>query len=343
VRADLRLVAALVAGCAALVGAGCATTMPGRNYAGPIYQPAPAEIAIQERLRQDVRMLASDIGPRNVNKHPDALETAARYLQMRLEKLGYKVTVQEFVTDGRPTRNLEAEIRGTTRPGEIIVVGAHYDSHYETPGADDNASGVAALLEIAELLRSRKVMRTVRFVFFANEEPPYFQKRAMGSRVYAKALRQRGDAVVAMLALETMGYFVDGKRSQHYPPPFSFWYPSVGNFLGFVGNRGSRALVERVVASFRQHAVLPSEGLAAPGWIPGVDWSDHWSFWKEGYPGVMVTDTAPFRNPNYHKRTDTPETLDYRRLTAAVLGLVGVVTDLAWRPDLPRQSGAHSP
>jgi hypothetical protein len=338
-----RLLAALVGLSVALAGVGCATRMPGRNYAGPIYQPSLAEVAIQERLQQTVRVLATDIGPRNVNKHPAALEAAARYLQGRLEKLGYRVTAQEFVTDGRPVRNLEVEIRGTRRPHEIIVVGAHYDSHYETPGADDNASGCAALLELAELMRARKLMRTVRFVLFVNEEPPYFQERTMGSRVYAKHVRRRGDDVVAMLSLETMGYFVDGKKSQHYPPPFNFWYPSVGNFMAFVANRGSRALVERVVASFRQHAALPSEGLSAPGWIPGVDWSDHWSFWKEGYTGVMVTDTAPFRNPHYHKVTDTPEKLDYRRLTAAVLGLVGVVSDLAWRPDLPRQSGAYSP
>ena len=342
-RGRWRLAAALLVASVALVGAGCATSMPGRSYAGPIYQPAPAEIAIHERLRQDVRALAGDIGPRNVNKHPAELEATARYLHWRLERIGYRVTSQEFVTDGRMVRNLEVEIRGATRAHEIIVVGAHYDSHYETPGADDNASGVAALLEMAELMRLRKLMRTVRFVLFVNEEPPYFQKSPMGSRVYAQHLRRRGDNVVAMLSLETMGYFNDDKRSQHYPPPFNLYYPSVGNFIAFVGNRGSRALVERVVASFRQHAVLPSEGLAAPGWLPGVGWSDHWAFWKEGYPGVMVTDTAPFRNRNYHEKTDTPDTLDYRRLTAAVLGLVGVVTDLAWRADLPRQSGAHTP
>jgi hypothetical protein len=342
-RAARPLLVALVGGCVALAATGCTMRMPGRTYAGPVYQPAPAEIAIQERLRRDVRVLAGDIGPRNVNQHPAALEAAARYIQTRLEKLGYKVTPQEFVTDGRPVRNLESEIRGSARPDEIVVLGAHYDSHNDTPGADDNASGVAALLEVADLLKRRTLARTVRFVFFANEEPPYFQKRPMGSRVYAKHLRRRGDDVVAMLSFETMGYFADRKRTQHYPPPFNLFYPSVGNFMGFVGNRGSRALVERVVASFRQHAVLPSEGLAAPGWLPGVGWSDHWAFWKEGYPGVMVTDTAPFRNPHYHQLTDKPDTLDYRRLTAAVLGLVGVVTDLAWRPDLPRQSGAHTP
>jgi Zn-dependent M28 family amino/carboxypeptidase len=316
--------------------------MPGRSYSGPVYQPSPAEMAIQERLRQHVRTLATEIGPRNVKRHA-ALEASARYIQTRLEKLGYRVTAQVFDTDGRSVRNLDAEIRGASRPDEVVVVGAHYDTHEDTPGADDNASGVAALLELADLLGQRRVGRTVRLVFFVNEEPPYFQRRAMGSRRYARLLRSRGENVVAMLALETMGYFVDGPRTQRYPPPFNLWYPRVGNFLGFVGNRASRALVERAVASFRQHAVLPSEGLAAPGWIPGVDWSDHWSFWKEGYPGVMVTDTAPFRNPNYHKRTDTPETLDYRRLTAAVLGLVGVITDLAWRPDPPRQRGAHTP
>jgi hypothetical protein len=334
--------AALVAAGVALAAAGCVTRMPGRSYAGPVFQPTASEVAIQERLRQHVTKLAGEIGPRNV-EHLAALEAAARYIQERLEKLGYKVTPQEFFTAGRPVHNLAAEIRGTVHPGEVIVVGAHYDSYLETPGADDNASGVSALLEVAELLRHRKLGRTVRFVFFVNEEPPYFQTRHMGSRVCARSLRDRGEAVVAMLSFETMGYFADARRSQRYPFPFNLWYPDVGNFVGFVGNRASRALVERVVASFRQHAVLPSEGLAAPGWIPGVGWSDHWAFWKEGYPGVMVTDTAPFRNPSYHERTDTPEKLDHRRLTAAVLGLVGVVTDLAWRPDLPRSTGALRP
>jgi hypothetical protein len=165
-------------------------------------------------------------------------------------------------------------------------------------------------------------------VAFTNEEPWYFQTDAMGSRVYARRCKAQGDKVVAMLALETMGYFKDAKKSQHYPFPLSLFYPSRGNFLAFVGNRESGALVKRVKTVFASTNVLPVESASLPGGLQGVGWSDHWSFWQEGYPAVMVTDTAPFRNRNYHKPTDTPDTLDYVHFAAAVRGLEVVVRDL---------------
>jgi Zn-dependent M28 family amino/carboxypeptidase len=225
--------------------------------------------------------------------------------------------------------NLEVELRGILKPEEIVVVGAHYDSVPQTPGADDNASGVAALLALAESWAKAAPERTVRFVAFANEEPIYFQTELMGSRVYAKMCKARGDKIVAMLSLESMGYFSDEKKSQKYPFPLSLFYPSRGNFIAVVGNRESKALVTRVAKVMRATKALPVERASLPGKLQGVGWSDHWAFWQEGYPAAMITDTAPFRNPHYHRGTDTAEKLDYVRLAAAVRGLAAAIVDLS--------------
>jgi hypothetical protein len=162
-----------------------------------------------------------------------------------------------------------------------------------------------------------------------NEEPPHFQSTDMGSVRYARRCRERGENVVAMLSLETIGYFSEREGSQKYPFPLSYFYPSQGNFIGFVGNRASRQLVRDVVGSFRTHARFPSEGAVLPAALPGVGWSDHWAFWQSGYPAVMVTDTAPFRNPNYHEASDLPDTLDYDRFARVVAGLEKVIAELS--------------
>jgi Zn-dependent M28 family amino/carboxypeptidase len=208
------------------------------------------------------------------------------------------------------------------------VIGAHYDTVYDCPGADDNTSGMAALLELARLLKGSHPARTVRFVAFVNEEPPWFQTDNMGSWVYAREAHRKKENIVAAVSLETVGMYSDVEGSQQYPEGFKSLYPSKGNFIAFIGDLGSHALVRDAVRSFRANSQIPSEGSAVPAWIAGVGWSDHWSFWQEGYPGIMVTDTAPFRNPNYHRPTDKPETLDYERMARVVHGLVGVVTDL---------------
>ena len=209
------------------------------------------------------------------------------------------------------------------------MVGAHYDTVRSTPGADDNASGVAALLALAADFAPSQPARTLRFVAFANEEPAFFQSELMGSRVYARACRVRGEKIVAMVCLESIGYYSDVKESQRYPFPLSLFYPSRGNFLAIVGNRESRALVKLVTKTIRETKAIPCESAALPGSWTGVGWSDHWSFWQEGYPAVMATDTATFRNPNYHRPTDTPVTLDFPRMAAAVRGLRAVVAELA--------------
>jgi Zn-dependent M28 family amino/carboxypeptidase len=220
------------------------------------------------------------------------------------------------------------EIRGTIRPDEIVVIGAHYDTAPGAPGADDNATGCAATLVLARAFAGKPQERTMRFVLFTNEEPPN-TNATMGSLVYARQCKAHGDNIVAMMSLETIGYFSDVRGSQKYPFPINLVYPPVGDFLGIVGNIGSRGLVRQAIGTFRQSVKLPTIGLAAPAFIKGVDWSDHASFWEQGYPGVMVTDTALFRNPHYHKPTDTPDKIDYPRLARVVNGLEAVAAAMA--------------
>lgn len=187
----------------------------------------------------------------------------------------------------------------------------------------------SATLALARRFADRQPARTVRFVLFVNEESPYFQTEAMGSLVYARECRQRGDNIVAMFSLETIGYYSDRPGSQQYPWPLSAVYPSTGNFIAFVGNIASDHLVKQVVESFRRHAQFPSEGGALPGVIPGVGWSDHWSFWQAGYPALMVTDTAPFRYAHYHSAEDAPDKLDYESTARVVVGLDTVLDEMA--------------
>jgi Zn-dependent M28 family amino/carboxypeptidase len=302
--------------------------VPGKSWSGPLPPLTPAEDSSRVRLERDVTVLATDIGQRN-DADMAAYDSAARYVQRSFEASGHSVTSLPYAARGKSFRNLEVVIPGRRRPGEIILVGAHYDNVPDTPGADDNASGTAALLELARLLRDRPLDRTVKLVAFANEEPPYFFTDDMGSRVYAKAARARGDSISAMLSLETLGYYSDEPKSQRYPPILGWFYPERGNFVGFVGNIGSRALVHRAISSFRSHTRFPSEASAAPMQIPGISWSDQWSFWKEGYDAIMITDTAPFRNDNYHLETDRATTLDYARMARVVHGVARVVQELA--------------
>ena len=302
--------------------------MPGRSHAGPLQPITAAEEESRARLEAHVVALAGRIGERNYRR-PAALADAAAYVTAELRALGYEVTEQPFTAGGQTFRNLEAVRLGQGRAEEVVVVGGHYDSVVGTPGADDNATGTAAVIELARMLRDIPLARTVRFVAFVNEEPPFFLTEHMGSRVYARAAAQRGDRIVAMLSLETIGYYSDAPRSQGYPPPLGALYPDRGDFIGFVGNVASRALVRRSIGAFRRHARFPSQGLAGPSWVPGVFWSDHDSFWREGYPAIMITDTAPFRNPAYHTAADVPERVDHVRMARVVHGIAAVVRELA--------------
>lgn len=309
--------------------------MPLESFAGPWLPPSQEEVALRESLKRDVQLLGGDIGERNLFAQ-GTLAAAAKSIEAALVEAGYQVNWHGYEVRGAMSHNLEVEIPGGQRRHEIVVIGAHYDSVSGSPGANDNASGVAALLALARSFATAKPERTLRFVAFVNEEPPFFWTAEMGSRVYAKACRsagqQNGENIVAMVSLETIGYYSDEKGSQKYPFPLGLFYPSQGDFIAFVGNTASGELVRQCLASFRRHARFPSEGAALPGWIPGVGWSDHWSFWQEGYPALMVTDTAPFRYPHYHTAEDTPDKLNYERLARVVAGLEHVVRDLAKSP-----------
>jgi Zn-dependent M28 family amino/carboxypeptidase len=280
------------------------------------------------RLRAHVEMLAGTIGERNLWSY-GALERAAEYISMQLTTNGYTPRRQTFEVAKLPFSNVEAALEGTTRAGESIVVGAHYDTVVGCPGANDNATGVAAVLELAQRFSGRPQPRTIRFVAFVNEEPPFFQTAHMGSAVYANAARSRGDRVVGMLSLETMGYYSDERDSQRYPAPIAAVYPDIGNFIGFVANLGSAPLLWRARRAFKRRTAFPVQSAAVPAAIPGVGWSDHWAFWQAGYPAMMVTDTAPFRYPWYHTVEDTPEKIDYDRLTHVVDGLEAVIEAIA--------------
>ena len=302
-----------------------ACPMPGESLTGRLPEASPEEARLARELGGHVAAITR-LGARNVWA-PEALRESVAYIEGQLRETGYAVERQTYEVRGVEVVNLIATLPG--RVDEAIVVGAHYDTVMGTVGADDNASGVAALLSLARLLREVELERTVRFVFFVNEEPPFFQTEQMGSRVYAARCREREEAIAAMISFDGIGYFRDEPGSQNYPFPLGLSYPSEGNFIGVVGNLGSRALVDRVVGLFREHATIPSEAVALPGWMPGVGWSDHWSFWQHGYEAVMVTDTLPFRNPHYHEPSDTPDQLDYGRMARVVAGIRSVVVELA--------------
>jgi Zn-dependent M28 family amino/carboxypeptidase len=299
--------------------------MPGKNVSTP--EPlSPDETALREELRASVQKLAGEIGERNM-RHYAQLNAAADFIEDSFSRAGLRTRRDSYDMHGQTCHNIEAEIPGADP--EIILVGAHYDSVFGSPGANDNGTGVAATLALARRFESAKRKHTLRFVAFVNEEPPYFLSGEMGSLVYARRCKERGDKISAMISLETIGYFSDAPNSQVYPSRvLGAFYPKVGNFIGFVSNVHSRPLLRRVIALFRKHAKIQSEGAALPWFVPGVSWSDQWSFWKYGYPGIMVTDTAPFRYPYYHSLSDTPDKLDYDRFALVVSGMEKVIEAL---------------
>lgn len=336
-----------------LVVSGCVSLFPGdRKDPPPVTTPGATTV---ERLTRDVRMLAGDgpgeLGQRNLATVRDGkttLHLAEEYLAGRLNEMGHRVRAERYNVRPRdhnsePIRgatpisvtNLEVEIVGTRLPHEIVVIGAHYDSvnsakshlgRVSTPGADDNASGTAAVLELARRFAGSTPERTLRFVLFANEEPPYFWTEEMGSWVAAKQSRAKRENIVAMLSLESIGVYNQCK--QDYPPLVGMAFPDKGNFVAFVSRSDDAALVERCVKAFRGASAFPSEGAALPRLVPRLGSSDHWSYWKEGYPALMVTDTAFYRNREYHKPTDTPDRLNYEAFAAVVEGLEAVVREL---------------
>jgi len=298
--------------------------MPGRPFRGELEPLTVVERARAARLATDVAHLAD--APRTL-AHPERMDAIVEWIAGELAAAGLEVERQRFTSGSGEASNVIGVLAGET--SEAIVVGAHYDSVAGCPGANDNASGVAAMLALARSLGTERFQRSLRFVAFANEEPPYFQRTGMGSLAYARRCRERDDAIVAMISLETIGYYSDEPGSQRYPSILRLFYPSTGDFIAFVGHRASRRLVRRAIATFRASVSFPSEGAAPPSFLPGVSWSDHWAFWQHGYPNaIMVTDTAPFRYAHYHRPSDTPEKLSYERMARVVSGLAVVIREL---------------
>lgn len=284
-----------------------------------------------ERMREHIAILACDIGERNLNRY-DRLQAAAGFIENAWGELGYQVSRQVYEARELQLSNLEIEIRGTNKPEDIITVGAHYDTHLKSPGANDNGSGIAALLELARAFAGKRLSRTLRFVAFTNEEQPFTRTSKMGSRVYARRCRERREEIKAMISLETIGYCSEQKGSQR----LSFMgllLPRRGNFIALIGNNPSKGLLSNVHRLFSLRRDVRCKALTLPTNFPGAWSSDHWSFWKEGYPAVMVTDTAPLRYPYYHSPQDTPEKLSYDFLTNVVDGLEAVITGLGRSTD----------
>ena len=307
--------------------------LPGKSSTGPFQSLSREEDAIKKAMHDHVHYLAGTLGARSWQR-PKGLVEAAKYISEQWQKLGYAVESQDYQIDGiadQTFKNLEVEIKGESHPSEIIVVGAHYDSVLTCPGANDNASGVAAIIEMARVMKDLHPAKTIRFVAFVNEEPPFFSSPQMGSAQYANRSKERGENIIAMLSVETIGYYSDEPNSQRFPQMMQMSEPNKGNFICFVSNEHSRALNIRCLETFRKTTDFPSEGIAAPEQAEAIDFSDQMYFWKNGYRGLMITDTAMFRYKDYHLPTDTPDKVNYERAARVTLGLTKVVADLATR------------
>ena len=303
-------------------------SLPGEPFAGPPPPVTAAESDLAQRLQRHVVAIASE--PHNV-AHYAALEKSAAYIETELKALGYAPQTQVYAIGDKPVRNISVELAppGATAATPSLVIGAHYDSADDAPGANDNGSGSAAVLELARLLKDVPLKdKRLRLVLFVNEEPPYDRTPDMGSYRYAKALHEQGEKLIGMISLETIGAFSDKPGTQRYPFPFDYIFSDVANFIAFVALPGGRAFLHEVVGGFRRHAQFPTIGGTAPDSIPGIGWSDHWAFWMVGYPAIMITDTALFRYRDYHMPTDTPEKVDYAKLARITLGIEATARDM---------------
>lgn len=291
-------------------------------------QPSAAQAATttadSARLGQHLRYLVSTPQPRN-HQHTAVLDSVARYLGRELRRSGGRVQEQAYQVNGQTYRNVIASFGPETGPR--LVVGAHYDVCGEQPGADDNGSGTAALLELARLLGQQpQLKQRIELVAYTLEEPPYFRTRHMGSYVHAKSLHDEQAAVTGMVCLEMLGYYDDRRGSQHYPfGPLKLLYGGRGNYVTAVRKLGGGRFARRFSRRYDQTTRLPVKRFIGPAWLPGVDFSDHLNYWQFGYSALLLTDTAFYRNRNYHHSTDSLEKLDLRRLALAVDGVLAAL------------------
>lgn len=298
--------------------------------AAPAMRPLDeAEIAARDRMQAELRVLCVDIGERNL-RTPEAYAKAAAWIADRMRAAGLAPRREEYRVGDATCANIVAEVAGAS--SELVVVGAHYDTVRGCPGANDNGSGVVALLELAQRFAAAgapRPARTLRLVAFANEEPPHFQTDTMGSRVHARAAAARGERIAGMISLETIGCFSDAEGSQKFPlPALAKLYPTTGNFIAFVGEPRAAQLIAASRERFAAACDFPVQAAALPEGLPGVGWSDHWSFSREGHPAFMVTDTAPFRYEHYHEATDTVDHVDCGKIARLLTGVEAMVRGL---------------
>ena len=305
------------------------TSVPGSSFRGPLPRATTQQLDVAARLKRDVIAIASK--PHNVFHHGAYIE-ARDYILGSLKSAGYSARTQEVIPGAD---NIIVDIAAKRPDAPLLVIGAHYDSAESAPGANDNGTGTAALLELARSLKALdgRGNNQLRLIWFANEEPPYFQRGGMGSVLAAREIAESDKRLIGMISLETLGYYDEREGTQHYPFPLGLRYPSTANFVAFVGTTGSRPFLRRSIGSFRKAATIPSVGGVAPAFVEGIDWSDHWAFQREGIPAFMVTDTAPFRYRWYHTRSDTADKVDFRRLSLVVEGLQKMILDLDQQAD----------
>ncbi|MEW6109849.1 MAG: M28 family peptidase [Nitrospirota bacterium] len=285
-------------------------------------------IALKHNLSKIVSVLAGDIGSRS-HAETENLEKAACFIEDQFKSRGLVPERQTFNLKGNDYHNIFSEVEGTGASDEILVIGAHYDTVGGSPGADDNASGIAGMLELSRLIAKAPAPYTVKFAAFTLEEPPFFRTKHMGSFIFASSMYKKNIKVKGMISLEMIGYFNKEKGAQYYPfPAFRWFYPNVGDYIAFVGNLRSKSFTNKFVRIFKDVSSIPVESLNALSLIPGVDFSDHLSFWRFRYPAFMITDTAFYRNPYYHGPGDTADTLDYGKMSELVLGIYKTILKL---------------
>lgn len=302
--------------------------------------------ASMQRIEAHLRLLTEELGERSIlhwGRHAKARDAICE----NFERLGLKPIFETYDYKGTPVSNVIAEINPGGDSLQRYIVGAHYDTVAGTPGADDNASGVAVLLELATVLQQNRALMknapSIRLVAFALEEPPVFLTRFMGSKIHARAMKENQERLDGMICLEMVGYTCRQKDCQSYPFPLNLMdYPKTGDFIGIVGNLSSRRFVAALMDAFDKNPAMPAISLNVPfdGWLtPAIRLSDHASFWDQGFKAVMVTDTAFYRNPHYHLPSDTMETLDVDFMAELVRSLL---LFLATEPDRKRLPTAHS-
>jgi Zn-dependent M28 family amino/carboxypeptidase len=296
----------------------------------PLEKQMKAELSeIKEGMESDIEYLQS-LGPRNSENDESykQLRQCEEWIKQKWESQGYAVKKQTFSYKGKEYSNLEIEIKGRTLPAEIIIISAQYDTLPDSPGANNNGSGIAILFQLSQLLRKHTPDRTLRLLNFVNEEDPLFGTEMMGSYQYAKRSHQLREDIKVMLSMDALGIYKDEPGSQRLPFPFSLFYPDRGNFLAFIGNLYSRKYVKETTKGFKKGSSFPIQAGVAPEWAKGAAWSDHSSFWKFGYPGIMVTDTGGFRSPSHTTKEDTMEKLNFDAMSRIAIGMYASVVHL---------------